>query len=246
MPTPHAIQQDALDALANAAFGGLGCEDFGIVVLQGARSWNAHQRGGIQLPHGDATLDLRIAYDEREAPFVCDETGHELPGLLLSLADEGDFLACAWARVPHGSPIVGVGVDLASTYDFGDHPASDRFVRLLFTPREHELAPQVVTDDVPLAYATEFGAKEAAFKSLAHPLRTWYRTQQEELAFEVRHFAMDSTRTVRGDARNAAAQAAMERMGISRIEVNHAEVRGMALVVAKALRAPAEDDGGPR
>jgi hypothetical protein len=51
---------------------------------------------------------------------------------------------------------------------------------------------------------------------------------------------------VRGDARNAAAQAAMERMGISRIEVNHAEVRGMALVVAKALRAPAKDDGGPR
>lgn len=93
------------------------------------------------------------------------------------------------------------------------------------------LAPK----DPVYAKAALFAAKEAAFKATAAPLRRWYETHNDELLFEVRHFVMEEPGIERGTGRNAAAQAAMDRMGIGRIVVQHTQVCGMALVTAVAL-----------
>ena len=118
MPELHRICSPAIDALADKAFGALGCEDYGIAIMRGATSWGTHETGILTLPMADGAHDLRIAYDEREAPFVVGPDGQEDTGLAISLADEGDLLACAWARMTSDSPLLGVGVDLASSSDF--------------------------------------------------------------------------------------------------------------------------------
>ena len=89
-------------------------------------------------------------------------------------------------------------------------------------------------DPIPFKAAL-FAAKEAAFKSTAHPLRVWYQDHDDELLFEVRHFCMEELGAERGTARNGAAQAAMDRMGIARVVVRQAMLRDMALVTAVAL-----------
>lgn len=231
------VEGEVTGALAQSAFDGLGCVAQGVVVLRGAQSWGAHENGSIELPTADGPLTVRIGYDERRAPSPVDEAGHERRGLLLSLSDEGDHLACAWAQVPEGSQVVGVGVDLCAREHFRERETPRRrdLSLLLFTEGERELLEGLCPGDPELGKAVLFAAKEAAFKATAAPLRRWYETHDEELSFEVRHFVMEEPGLERGTGRNGAAQAAMDAMGIARIEVRHTEVCDMALVCAVAL-----------
>lgn len=222
-----------LTVLADRALRGLGCASGGLVLMQGARDWGAHERGYIELPAPEGTLVVPLAYDEREAPYACDGSGHELPDFLLSLADEDDYLACFWAQVTTDSPLCGVGVDLSAAHHFHKRKSGRDLSRLLFTERELSLA-DLLEDDPLLAYATLFASKEAGFKATAAPLRRWYDTHEEQLLFEVRHFVMEEPGTERGTGRNGAAQAAMDAMGITRIALHHTCVNDMALVVATA------------
>ena len=235
MPQPVPISSPAIDALAREAFADAGCESYGVTVMRGAKSWGAHETGGIALPGADGPLELRVSYDEREAPFVTCADGREDPRSLVSLADEGEAIACAWAQRQEGSPLLGVGIDLASTSDFDERPFTQRFIQMVFSSYERELAAAGWPDDLAMGYATAFGAKEAAFKATAAPLRTWYRSHEEKLSFEVRHFCLVSPHEAQGIMRNGAAQRAMRKMGIAHISVHYAQVDGMALVVATAL-----------
>lgn len=234
-PALQRIDDACIDRLEAATFDGLGCDGFGIVVLRGADSWGAHDRGCIELPTQSRSLLVPIAYDERKAPLAIDQDGNEQTDLLLSLTDEVDYIACAWAHVREDSPLLGVGIDLNARSHFAPRKSGRDYTHLLFTDREKELVSQLEPDDPTLAKAVLFAAKEAAFKSTAHPLRTWYETHDEELLYEVRHFCMTEPGIERGEARNAAAQRAMDLMGIARIKVRYVELREMALVTAVAL-----------
>jgi phosphopantetheinyl transferase (holo-ACP synthase) len=209
-----------------------------VVVLRGASSWGAHQTGRIDLPHGT----FAVAYDEREAPYVPGEQ------VLVSLTDEGDYLACAWAlhaRESKKPSLVGVGVDLCSASDFEPRPGMERITRLMFSNQEHAIARALCErgslPGLPFAYAALFGAKEAAFKATAHPLRVWYAKHDENLEFEVRDFGMAGLEgnhgLERGELRHGAAQLALDRMGIERIDVTFEPIDHMALVVARAYSA---------
>lgn len=224
--------------LAARAFAGMGCEDHGVVVMKGARSWGAHERGYIELPTLSGTLTLRIAYDERGGPYVVDDVGNEVKNLLISLTDDKDYLACAWARVNRRSRLVGVGVDLTNIERFANPRSNKRdLVKLLFTEQERALAPLIVADNPHFAHATLFATKEAGFKATAAPLRRWYDSHDQELLFEVRNFVTEEPGYARGTGRNAAAQKAMDAMGIDRIVVHHSEVCDRALTIAIALAA---------
>lgn len=231
------VGAEVTEGLARKAFGGLGCAASGVVVLRGAQSCGAHENGFIELPMPDGQLTVRIGYDEREAPYAVDAAGRERRDLLLSLSDEGDCLACAWAETTEGSRVVGVGVDLCAREHFRERETPRRrdLSLLLFTEGERELLEGLCPGDPELGKAVLFAAKEAAFKATAAPLRRWYETHDEELSFEVRHFVMEEPGLERGTGRNGAAQAAMDAMGIERIEVHHTEVCDMALVCAVAL-----------
>ena len=200
------------------------------------QTWGAHETGRIELPHDGGGVVLPVAYDEREAPFVIEPDGTERTHDLISLSDEDDLLACAWTHVEGGSDVCGVGVDLASREDFGPRPGTERFCELMFSERERELAQLLYPHDLPLAYATLFGAKEAAFKATAHALREWYQTHDEPLEFEVRDFGMTELGVERGELRRGNAQTALDRMGIARIEIYHAQLRDQALVLALARK----------
>ena len=229
------IDDAAIDQLERRTFAGLNCLDCGIVVLRGAESWGAHDRGCIELPTQSGALLVPIAYDEREAPLPIDKHGDEQGDLLLSLTDEDDYIACAWARVPDGSPLLGVGIDLNALSHFAPRKSGRDYTHLLFTDHEKELIAQLEPDEPLLAKAALFAAKEAAFKSTAHPLRSWYEGHSEELLYEVRHFCMTEPGIERGEARNGAAQAAMDKMGIARVVVRYERLLDMALVTAVAL-----------
>lgn len=241
MPSMEHINTPAIRALEHETFAGLDCIEHGLVVLRGATSWGARDRGFIELPTREGTLRVHLAYDEREAPLAVREDGTEVPDLLLSLTDENDYLACIWARPAAGSPLMGVGVDLSSREHFRERPprrdgrpARDLSL-LLFTETEQSLIPQLEPEDDILAKSALFAAKEAAFKCTASPLRRWYESHDDELLFEVRHFVMEEPGLERGTGRNGAAQAAMDRMGIARVVTHYTEVCGMALVTAVAL-----------
>lgn len=229
------VGSPALTSLDEVALEGLGCPEHGIVVLEGATSWGAHERGWIELPLKAGPATVPIAYDEREAPFAADEDGEEQRDLLLSLTDEGERIACAWARPEEGSALVGVGIDLCSTERFHESEGRRDLGRLLLTERERELVPRIAPDDPALAKATLFAAKEASFKALAAPLRTWYRHHDDKLLFGVRHFVMEEPGLERGTWRNGAAQDAMDRMGIRELRVCYGALDDMAVVVATAL-----------
>ena len=199
-----------------------------------SRTWGAHETGRIELPDDNGSIALPVAYDEREAPFVVAPDGTERACDLISLSDEDDLLACAWARLGDGSNVCGVGVDLASRDDFGPRPGTERFCELMFSERERELAHRLYPHDLPLAFATLFGAKEAAFKATAHALRKWYLTHDELLEYEVRDFGMTEPGLERGEMRRGAAQAALDRMGITRIDVHYSRLHDQALVLALA------------
>ncbi len=239
------ICSDEIAQLDHDTFAGLGCLEHGLVVLKGADSWGAHERGFIELPtsHGVRTISLR--YDEREAPYAVSLDGHELPNLLLSLTDEDDYIACVWAYVSDGSPLLGVGVDLCGAERFRERPGSKRrdLAELLLTPRERELVSDISHEQPLYAKAVLFAAKEAGFKATAAPLRRWYDTHDKELLYEVRHFVMEELGTERGTWRNGAAQAAMDAMGIGHLQVRWAQVEGLALAAAVSLRMRNDQQG---
>lgn len=183
----------------------------------------------------DACPAPSVAHDVRHAPYLQHPSGKERRDLLLSLSDEGDRLAAAWARVEEDSPLMGLGIDLCAAHRFEERPGRRDRALLLLTERERMLAPSLLLDDLPLAYATLFAAKEAAFKATAAPLRRWYEKHDDELRFGVRHFVMDEPLTERGTGRDGAAQRALDAMGIARIEVRYTQLDGMAIVVACAL-----------
>lgn len=234
---PVLLRDPAIDRLEQATFEGLGCREHGLVVLQGAESWGAHERGHIDLPTRGGLLSLPLAYDEREAPYAVNDAGEEVCDLLLSLTDEDDVIACAWARVAPCSPLRGVGVDLSDASHFRRHvtPRGRDLSLLLFTEGERALLDKLGCTDDALAKAALFASKEAAFKATAAPLRRWYDTHDQELRYEVRHFVMEEPGLERGTGRNAAAQDALDLMGIARIAVRHAEVGNRSLVTAVAL-----------
>lgn len=229
------IDEPAIDRLDEETFAGLGCVEHGVVVLAGDDSWHARERGQITLPTCDGSRSLTISHDERKAPFVTGGDGREQCDFLISLTDEGDRIACAWARVAPGSPLRGVGIDLCVSERFVPREGRRDFSRLLLTDHERELIPALGRSSEPVAKAVLFAAKEAAFKACAAPLRRWYDTHDEELLFEVRCFEMGELGLERGTLRKAEAQRAMDLMGIEQIRIHHTEIDGLALVTAIAL-----------
>jgi 4'-phosphopantetheinyl transferase EntD len=130
---------------------------------------------------------------------------------------------------------VGFGIDLCAANRFEGRPGRRDRAQLLLTEHERALAPSLWPGNLPLAYATLFAAKEAAFKATAAPLRRWYEKHDDELRYGVRHFVMEEPLLMSGTERNGAAQRALDAMGIARIEVRYAQIDGMALVAACAL-----------
>lgn len=231
------IAPKVTEALAHQTFTGLGCKAYGIAVFKGADSWGAHESGLVEIPTDEGTLVIPVAYDERGGPYATGHHGNEQLNLLLSLSDEEDYLVCAWARVEAGSPLMGLGVDLSTAARFAPREGRRDYIELIYTNREKELMPQLNSDPW-MARAQLFSAKEAAFKCTARPLRDWYLGHDEELIYEVRHFCMVEPGLERGEARNAAAQQAMDRMGIAQVSVSWTHLEGMALVAAVALSDP--------
>ena len=232
------IDSPALERLDKETFAGLGCLEHGIVVLEGAESWATRERGQLEIPTQSGSFLVRIDHDEREAPYALTPEGAEDTTLLVSLTDDSNHIACVWARVTPGMSLLGVGIDLVASRDFERQIGTKHrksLNELLFTEQERALMPQLDCPSPTMGYATLFGAKEAAFKSTAAPLRRWYDSHDDELLFEVRHFVMVEPGIERGIGRNGAAQAAMDRMGIDRIALKHAIVEDMALVTAVAL-----------
>lgn len=195
--------------------------------------WAQGDRRLVPLESGRALL---LDHDEREAPVRLNTSDSWDDTLLVSLTDEEETCACAWARVPEGSSAAGLGIDLASTQDFAGERGA-RFNRLLFTQREHELAPILGGGNLALGYAYAFAAKEAAFKALAAPLRRWYQTHQEELLFDVRCFELADANHESGTARKGQAQRAMDMLGIATIELDRMTLGDKALTIAVARRA---------
>ena len=205
-------------------------------VRRGIRSWGAHEAGGITLSTASGERWIPIAYDDRGAPYPTDETGRERDDLLLSLSDEDDLVACAWASPAPGSRLVGLGCDLVSIRDFAEDPRGERMAELLLTSEERALAQTLIPDNVPASRAVLFGAKEASFKACAAPLRTWYREHDEKLIFEVRHFHTVDGVTERGDARDKAAQHALDALGIVCLSFSYTTLDDKILVVSRALQ----------
>jgi len=208
------------DELAARALAHRRCEPFGIAIARKVTSGTlAHELLGID-----------VAHDDRGAPYAA---GTDSP--LISLTDEGDLVACAWATPQEGSRVLGVGIDLADPSDFDRENARERIVRLMFFDEERALAKGAGLDDRPLTWARLFSAKEAAFKATSQALRAYYRTNDEELFFEVRDFSSTSWDEVHGVARVGDAAYGAARLDIQTIKVYATEVEGLALTCAIAL-----------
>ncbi len=237
MSEPRPISDPALPALANEVRECCGCSEIDLVAFSGASSWREREDALTSLISAGASLTPSVAHDERHAPYLQEPSGNERRDLLLSLSDEGEMLAAAWAQPGENSPLLGLGIDLCAASRFEPRPGRRDRARLLLAKRERALAPSIWPrpEDLPLAYATLFAAKEAAFKATAVPLRRWYESHDDELRFGVRHFVMEGPLVERGTGRDGAAQRALDALGIARIEVRYAQLDEMALVVACAL-----------
>lgn len=236
MIKPLSISDPALSALVRELRACCDCPEIGLAAFSGASSWrDCEDRLTGLVASSTSSNALSVAHDARRAPYLQDPSGEERRGLLLSLSDEGDRLAAAWARVEEGSPLMGLGIDLCAANRFEARPGRRNRAKLLLTERERALAPSLWPDNLPLAHATLFAAKEAAFKATAAPLRRWYEKHDDELRYGVRHYVMDEPLLMSGTGRDGTAQRALEAMGIARIEVRYAQLDGMAIVVACAL-----------
>lgn len=203
--------------------------------LRAALAGHAFSDCGVIL---DADAFPAYEHDEREAPFAVGDDASELCEVLVSITDEDAERLLAWARVPAGSDIAGIGIDLSSTEDFLEDDRGEHFCRLLFTPGEKELIERM-PGPVPMRRAKVFSAKEAGFKSCAAPLRRWYEVHDEELFFEAMDFELKSDGTEGGwerPRRGNRIDAALGRLGISRIEVSFSSHKNMIFCIAVALK----------
>lgn len=224
-----------LACLERDAFDLPGVHQHGLVLMHGARSWEGRKNGFIALPTESGVFKVPIAHDNRGAPYAVDSTGREWRDLQVSLTDENDYIACAWALTGAACPLMGVGIDLASLDQFGRDSGRVDLSHLLLSEDEENLAAVIEPCNPALGKAALFASKEAAFKATAAPLRRWTEAFGVDLAYDPRCFVGDGSGRERGTGRDGMAQKAMDRMGIDRIEVHHTEVRGMAIVIALAL-----------
>ena len=229
MPGPTTEQQ--ITEVLTGLLAPYGCISCGAVIGP-AGSWTQGDARMVPLPDGSL---LHMTHDEREAPVVVNSRGEKDETILVSLTDENNCALCVWAQMRKGSLVAGLGVDLAATLDFAGERGA-MFNHLLFTPREQELAAKLEPDDLPLGLAYAFSAKEASFKALAAPLRSWYRTHTEELLFDVRCFELADLTHEAGTARKGEAQRAMHQLGIASIELARMSLGDQALTLAAALR----------
>lgn len=235
MSEPRSISDPALSALVRETRECCGCSQIGLAALSGSSSWRDCEERLTSLIAAGENLAPSVAHDERHAPYLQGPSGEERRDLLLSLSDEGEMLAAAWARPDEDSPLLGLGIDLCAASRFEPRPGRHNRARLLLTERERALAPSIWPDNLPLAHATLFAAKEAAFKATAAPLRRWHESHGGELHYGVRHFVMEEPLVERGTGRDGTAQQALDALGIVRIEMRYAQLYGMAIVVACAL-----------
>lgn len=190
------------------------CADFGVVVADSV----------------DRKPIPALTHDERGAPMQANDSS-----LLVSLTDEENICVYVWARPRCGSGLMGVGIDLASACDFAGQ-RGERFNTLIFSAAEQAFVHEHYERQEEMGFARAFSAKEAAFKSLAAPLRAWCEEQGEEMEFEVREFELVDGIHVRGTLRHARAQAAMDALGVRTIEVEHRVADEGVLTLALALR----------
>ncbi len=235
MSEPTPISAPALSALEHELRALCTCTEISLAAFSGASSWKDCEERLTSLIAADAFPALSLAHDVRHAPYLQNPSSGECRNLLLSLSDESDRLAAAWARAEEDSPLVGLGIDLCAAVRFETRPGRRDRAQLLLTERERALAPSLWPDNLPLAHATLFAAKEASFKATAAPLRRWYEEHDDELRYGVRHFVMDEPLAEHGTGRDGAAQRAIEAMGIARIEIRYARLDEMAIVTACAL-----------
>lgn len=161
---------------------------------------------------------IAIAHDRRGAPVAMRADGTEDTKLLVSLTDEAELTLCAWTQRRDGSPVLGVGIDLVDLGDFSGE-RGEFLSGLILTERDRAVAREAWPKQPELGWAFAFSAKEAAFKACAAPLRRWYETHDEELAFDLRGFELADARHAQGSARRGEAGRAMGAMGIARIEL---------------------------
>jgi phosphopantetheinyl transferase (holo-ACP synthase) len=224
-------------ALSSRIFAGRGCSRCGIRIVSRPRedgrasSWHDT---AVTILRPDGTLEeLPIAHDERQAPYVVGDGSGGESRLMVSLTDENDLLGVAWAEPLPDSAVMGVGLDIASTSDFGMDERGDRFVRLLFTQAEQEEAERTHPENVPIGRAFVFSAKEAAFKAASQALRAWHLEHEEKVPFEVRNFSLQTDGT---EALSEKRAGTFEKLGIGSIVVEHVALADAVATCALALR----------
>lgn len=235
MSVPERICDPVLSALVHEVRECCGCQSVDVATFSGAPSWQHCEDQLTNLLATDACPTARLAHDLRGAPYLCDQRGEERSELLLSLSDEGEGLAAVWAQAEEGSTLMGLGIDLCAADRFEARPGRRDRARLLLTERERSYAPLLHPDNLPLAHATLFAAKEASFKATAASLRRWYESHTRELRYGVRHFVMEEPLLMSGTGRDGAAQRALDALGIKRMEIRYGQLDGTAIVVACAL-----------
>lgn len=174
-----------------------------------------------------------IFHDERGAPYLRGNDGREDRGLLVSKTDEEASTLIAWVRPGGGSPVIGFGIDLVTLADF-EGERGRILVHHLLTRQDMRLAPEL-SPSPAAARGYAFSAKEAAFKACSQPLRAWVDAGRGEFCFEARGFELADAAHEQGTARKGEAQAAMDALGISRIELLRAPAGGLLITAAFAL-----------
>ena len=204
-----------IGGLADEMLGRRGCTRWGISMRNG-KDWESSDIS-TTMTYGSSIPAFPILHDERGGPyFSCEQ-----PDILCSQTDENGICLCMWAQCPPESGVLGIGIDLAAREDFaGKEDGGEKLAHLVLDETDIRLAREMFPDDYPCGYAYAFAAKEAAFKSMAPALRTWYLTQNEPLIFEVREFVQSKPGHMRGTARKARAQEACGKLGITDILVS--------------------------
>lgn len=218
--------REAADGLCDRALAPF-CETCGIEVGV-LETWVSEGGRTVACGGGDGVLHVR--HDERGAPHVPSDDN-----MLVSLTNSCGIGVCAWGTPCIGASVCGIGIDLASTSNFAGEN-TERFNRLLFTEHEREFVREYYRSSFEYGYALCFSAKEAAFKSLAAPLRTWYRTHSKELLFGLRDFELDDIEHERVISNRLRAKRAVKCLGVSTIRLWSASMPGAVLTLAAAER----------
>lgn len=180
------------------------------------------------VPLSGDTVTLRIGHDERRAPFAIGPDGAE-EACFVSFTDELDCSICAFCAAPLGTA-VGLGIDLCSNDEFSDTPANRRFAKRFFTSAENALEVNCPSNELAQLRARLFSGKEAAFKATSQALRSYYRSNSDEIRFTVRDFEIDNGKA-HGTRR---CRDALRKLGITHVHVHSIAYRSMTLTCAVA------------